>query len=223
MKLIEDLGYIFATNDSKVKVLMGIYECPVCLQHFRCHTGAIKHNDTTMCHKCACKAYGKVVTQEASIRFISEASVMHSNKYEYTLVNYVDAHTPVSIICPTHGIFPQAPNSHKRGRGCPSCTNTGFDKAKPGLLYYLKVSYGTIITYKIGITNHSVQERFSNSDLEKITIVHEWRFSSGADAYFLEQNILRSNKGYKYTGKPILASGNTELFTEDVLFLDTTP
>jgi hypothetical protein len=123
--------------------------------------------------------------------------------------------------CPIHRVFRKSPAKHLNGQGCQACTDYGFNQGKPGILYYLKVTSNGQVAYKIGITNHSVQERFSNSDLEKITIVHEWRFSSGADAYFLEQNILRSNKEYKYTGKPILASGNTELFTEDILFLDT--
>lgn len=38
-------------------------------------------------------------------------------------VEYVDAHTNVIITCPIHGDFPQSPNAHLRGQGCPECAN----------------------------------------------------------------------------------------------------
>ena len=41
--------------------------------------------------------------------------------------------------------------------------------------------------------------------------------TSGANAYDIEQCILKNCSEYRYKGKPILASGNTELFTKDVL------
>ena len=50
-------------------------------------------------------------------RFIS----VHGDKYDYSQVNYVGMHTPVSIVCPIHGAFQQSPHSHQKGRGCPQC------------------------------------------------------------------------------------------------------
>lgn len=34
--------------------------------------------------------------------FINKSNQIHSNRYDYSLVNYVNAHTLVTIICPTH-------------------------------------------------------------------------------------------------------------------------
>lgn len=41
--------------------------------------------------------------------------------YNYSKVNYKNAHTPVEIICKKHGSFWQTPNKHLDGKGCPKC------------------------------------------------------------------------------------------------------
>lgn len=37
--------------------------------------------------------------------FINKADKIHKNRYDYSLVNYINTLTPVKIICPTHGII----------------------------------------------------------------------------------------------------------------------
>lgn len=54
-------------------------------------------------------------------RFIIKAKEKHGEKYDYSKVEYVDAHTKVCIICPKHGEFWQTPNSHLNGCGCSKC------------------------------------------------------------------------------------------------------
>ena len=49
---------------------------------------------------------------------------MHSNTYDYSLVEYVNGRTKVKIICLIHGEFEQTPQSHLNGSGCPKC---GFE------------------------------------------------------------------------------------------------
>ena len=53
--------------------------------------------------------------------FIKKAKNVHGEKYDYSLVNYLDTKTKVEIICKDHGSFLQTPNKHMQGRGCPSC------------------------------------------------------------------------------------------------------
>lgn len=53
--------------------------------------------------------------------FIEKANEIHNWKYDYSIVNYVNAQTKVTIICPEHGPFEQTPNSHINGNGCPVC------------------------------------------------------------------------------------------------------
>ena len=40
-------------------------------------------------------------------QFIKRAIAVHGNKYDYSLVEYVNAHTKVKIICEIHGVFEQ--------------------------------------------------------------------------------------------------------------------
>lgn len=54
-------------------------------------------------------------------QFIKEANIIHNNKYNYSKVNYINAHTKVCIICQKHGEFWQTPNNHLKGRKCPKC------------------------------------------------------------------------------------------------------
>ena len=53
--------------------------------------------------------------------FISKAIAVHGEKYDYSKVEYVNALTKVTIICPIHGAFEQKPANHLRGHGCPYC------------------------------------------------------------------------------------------------------
>ncbi len=59
----------------------------------------------------------KLTTNE----FIERAKAIHGNKYDYSKVVYIDAHTKVCIICPEHGEFYQNPFDHLTGYGCIKC------------------------------------------------------------------------------------------------------
>ena len=84
----------------------------------------------------------------------------------------------------------------------------------PAFLYYLSINNGE--AYKIGITNRTVEARFTITDLSSIEVVETVYFEQGIDAYQLEQNILKKYEKYKYIGKSLLSSGNTELFNTDI-------
>ena len=62
-----------------------------------------------------------------SLIFIDKAKLKHSEKYDYSLVKYVNSYTKVKIICPVHGSFDQRPDKHISGTGCFGCS---VDKSK---------------------------------------------------------------------------------------------
>lgn len=66
--------------------------------------------------------------------FINKAQNTHGNKFDYSLVDYVNSSTKIKIICPMHGVFEQLPAEHVRGRGCHQCHLDGprnfLEKAK---------------------------------------------------------------------------------------------
>lgn len=53
--------------------------------------------------------------------FIARSTDTHNAKYDYSLVEYVNAYTKVKIICPSHGEFEQIARNHTGGRGCSIC------------------------------------------------------------------------------------------------------
>jgi len=61
---------------------------------------------------------GKKLTKED---FIVRAVKVHGDKYDYSLVEYVNNRTKVNILCPKHGVFVQKPDNHTQGDGCKHC------------------------------------------------------------------------------------------------------
>lgn len=72
------------------------------------------------CKRCAALEATKNQRLTTEI-FIQRAQKVHGNKYDYSKVNYINYHTPVEIICPTHGSFWQRPGKHLLGHNCPLC------------------------------------------------------------------------------------------------------
>lgn len=60
--------------------------------------------------------------------FVEKSNNVHSNKFTYTNVVYVNAKTKVTITCKDHGDFNQIPNSHLNGSGCPMCASIKHSK-----------------------------------------------------------------------------------------------
>ena len=56
-------------------------------------------------------------------QFVEDAQKIHGDKYDYSEVEYVNAHTPVRIKCRRCGVvFLLSPANHLVGRGCPRCS-----------------------------------------------------------------------------------------------------
>ena len=78
------------------------------------------------CRKCQDEIKSKN-TRMKSEDVIKQFKKIHKNKYDYSLVNYINKRTKVKIICPNHGIFYQIPYEHKNGNGCSVC---GMERMK---------------------------------------------------------------------------------------------
>lgn len=58
--------------------------------------------------------------------FLKYAKLIHGDDYSYEKVNYVNFTTHVIIHCNRHNFdFPQTPQKHLRGQGCPKCIGRG--------------------------------------------------------------------------------------------------
>ena len=99
----------YANNKTKV--------CIICPEHGEFWQLPSDHLNGKGCPQCA----GNVRCDKDA--FIEKAKSIHNDRYDYSKVEYVNAHTKVCIICPEHGEFWQIPNNHLNGNGCPLCKN----------------------------------------------------------------------------------------------------
>jgi len=53
--------------------------------------------------------------------FLERCWDYHNDKYDYSLVVFVNTKTKVKVVCPFHGIFEILPSDHMRGVGCANC------------------------------------------------------------------------------------------------------
>lgn len=79
--------------------------------------------------------------------FIKEATLIHSDRYDYSLIDYKSNKINVKIICKKHGIFEQTPKSHLRGSGCIKCIIKKGKYTKKEIMEKLKQSYGEKYEY----------------------------------------------------------------------------
>ena len=203
----------YYTYQSTVYTLAGNAVTVTCPVHGDFSVRANQHLAGQICMKCDIANKTKSVEE-----YLLEAAAIHNDKYDYSLVNYTTNKEQIRIVCPMHGEFKQRASDHLAGASCPSCAKYGFQPNKSAILYYLKIITDTNqVLYKIGITNRTVNERFNLTDLNKIEIVKQKLYDNGQDALDWETKLKRMYKEYQYKGPDILSSGNTELFTEDII------
>lgn len=166
-----------------------------------------------------CPSCGAVKLNTKLSDFISSASKVHHNLYDYSLVNYKNTRTKIDIICKNHGVFKQTPTSHLQGHGCVYCakertiTSTVHKYKNTPTQFYI-IKYKGL--YKVGITVKDVYKRYKYevddyNDIDVITIKYFNGYKSALD---FEGMVKRTHKEFLYTGTPIFKNtGNTEVFT----------
>lgn len=101
---------IYKNKNSKITIT-----CPI-HGDFKQYAG--NHLKGHGCQKCS---IDKTRSQLENI--IEKLVIKHNNYYDYSLLKYENSHSIIKIICPKHGIFEQAIQSHLKGSGCPKCDN----------------------------------------------------------------------------------------------------
>lgn len=200
----------YEKDNIKVKII-----CPI--------HGGFEQIPSSHLQGCGCPKCGKIKASEKRSHsfehFVKQAKEVHGDLYRYNKETYKSYKQHTDIMCSKcKSTFKTTPQHHTNGTGCPNCAESGFNKNKPAILYYLKITTDKgLILYKIGITNRSVNERFQLTDLSKIEIIKQEKFALGSDALDKETEIKRKFKEFQYKGPAVLSSGNTELFTKDIL------
>ena len=86
----------------------------ICSVHGVFEQAAKSHINGRGCNKC-------LGFNKNSQDFILEAKNVHGDKYDYSLLEYVDSSTKIKIICLIHGVFEQMPHNHINSNGCLKC------------------------------------------------------------------------------------------------------
>jgi very-short-patch-repair endonuclease len=131
------------------------------------------------CRKCA-DEYNSNNQRSNTEDFIKKAKIIWGERWDYTLVEYIDVVTPVNILCKVqgHGVFQQTPNGHLSHRnGCIKCldwvTNTEDFITKAisihGNLYNYEntVWINAVSKVKIGCNIHGEFEQSPNNHLQR--------------------------------------------------------
>ena len=92
----------------------------ICPEHGIFSQTVISHLSGNGCPKCGKESISKLKRLPQN-EIIEQFKMVHSNKYDYSQVQYLNSMKKVQIICPEHGPFFQKPNDHKQGIGCPNC------------------------------------------------------------------------------------------------------
>src|SRR6478752_6822666 len=74
--------------------------------------------------------------------FVKDSSLIHNNKYDYSVTIFTKICDKVIVICPIHGEFEQEAKYHLKGGGCRKCS---FDKSALNRRFSLELA---IIKFK---------------------------------------------------------------------------
>jgi len=83
------------------------------------------------CRKCGRARGAQQETSNAAISWKARCIEKFGEQIDYSHAEYVNAITPVKLVCIDHGEFFQTPTSHQNSEyGCPSCVKSGIQNTK---------------------------------------------------------------------------------------------
>lgn len=170
-----------------------------------------------------CTACSGKCSKEAALSIdalLVERGYSKGLKYKYkSMADNID------LICDKGHSFRMKAQVFKRGSGCSQCALTGFDSGKPATLYYIKFVIGKAReVYKIGVTNSTVDKRYSYlAKSKRPKILQEYCYLKGGDAMEEEQKIKRKFSQFRCKDKPISYLSNTEIFDVDIFAITSFP
>jgi hypothetical protein len=153
----------YTNNKTKVKIICkehGIFE----------QTPGNHLNQKQGCPKCG--GTKKLNNEE----FILKSRLIHSDKYDYSKVEYVNSKNKVKIICKKHGEFSQRPDNHLNGQDCPYCFGT-FKSNEEEFIKKSKEKFGDYYDY-------SKVEYRNNKTKVKIICPKHGEFEQKPDNHF---------------------------------------
>lgn len=160
--------------------------------------------------------YNKLNTE----KFIKMSIKIHDNKYDYSLVKYINNTTKIKIICPEHGEFKQIPKNHSKGSGCQECGKIKCRTSKKitinefviksNKIHKNKYDYSNtiidgvknkvkIICPEHGKFNQEAYKHMSGHGCKRCTIVNNPHFIKMNNEEFISKSIETHGDVYNYS------------------------
>ena len=193
--------------------------CIICKEHHEFLQTPANHIKGKNCPKCS----GHFMDQNF---FIEKSKGIHKDEndnplYDYSLVNYKDSSTHVTIKCSLHNYeFSKTPNKHLGGQGCPLCANESIGlklrmsdseflkRAFPHKYEYLTkyVTAKTKIHIKCKECGHKFwQEAFSHLSGCGCPSCNESKLEKKVTKYLIELGLTHEKqKKFKWLGRQSL-------------------
>ena len=107
---------VFKKNNQKIII--------ICREHGEfLQTPHIHTYEQAGCYKCG-RQHVANLQRKSTDDYITEAKIIHDNRYEYSYTQYTGAHNKINIICYIHGLFTQRAGDHLKGYSCPKCVSS---------------------------------------------------------------------------------------------------
>lgn len=212
IKYCEEHGFEFLGWNLENRIKIDIY-CPTHDHNMSPYYGNVEKGRIS-CKYCKKEKY-KPYNLKTQEKFVEESKQLHGDKYDYSLVEYVNSDTHVKIKCNNCGtVNEQTPAGHLSGRNCKVCAKTGYKPNEPCWVYIMKLEGLCEEWYKIGITN-SLKTRLYNVGLGSwydITYLDFKLLDKGYKARRIEQHILNQLETAGSIDSRYHKEGNTEIF-----------
>jgi hypothetical protein len=166
----------FKNTQSKIKAK--------CLKHGNFEQYAYNFLRGKGCPKCGYEL-GSNKRKKGNEKFISDSIIKHGDKYDYSKIEYKNAHTDVIIVCPIHGEFKQRPSNHLNGSGCPKCGQERTAKSVRNTLKYFKEN--SFKTHKGEYDYSLINSYINNKTKVKIICPKHGNFEQQPIAHLLGQ------------------------------------
>lgn len=125
---------------------------------------------------------------------IARFKAVHGERYDYSLVNYKNVDSKVTIKCAEHGHFKQTPYHHASGNGCPKCI--GRHKTLSELLKLFNLIHSDRYDYsKVILT--------SSSHKVKIICKEHGIFEQRIDGHLSGKGCIKCSGTYQYNTSEI--------------------
>ena len=160
-----------------------------------------------------------ITTEE---KFYERLHEIHGDQYSFNYDEYVNSHSPLTVVCREHGEFKSSYDNLLRGKGCVVCGTIKnlaqyYDNDRDCYLYLLKLRFpDSKVCYKVGVSwNPSRRARAIANDAGCEAEVSYAYKTDHVTAYAIEQILHRDNLRHKKI-PPKTFGGYTECYSEDI-------